>query len=105
MNKGEQIEVLVLTTAAKDLEIYVETDEELRCAYEQMTEEEVMSELDEPLKAIETDYARRCVTEPSIYWLRVSKDLEGNVDWGYEFLTARAPQPVNGKEKPCSQLT
>jgi hypothetical protein len=105
MNPVEQIEVLVLS--AEDLEIYIETDDELRCAYKHMTKEEVLSALDEPLKEIDTDFARRCGdgdAEPPIYWLRVSKSSDGSLGWGYEFLAAREPQPMNGEEKPCSQL-
>ena len=103
MNQVEQIEVLVLSST-EDLEIYIVTDDELRRVYEQMTKEEVVSELDEPLKEIEADYNRRCVTDPSIYWLQVSKDSEGSLDWDFQFLTAREPQPVSGEEELCSQL-
>ncbi|HXN41755.1 MAG TPA: hypothetical protein VN918_08215 [Myxococcaceae bacterium] len=108
MNKVEQIEVLVLATAAEDLEIYIETDEELRQTYKRMTQEEILAELDEPLTEIDVD--RACLsldggTQVPIYWLRVSKDSDGSLDWDFQLAAVIEAESVNPEEKPCTQLT
>jgi hypothetical protein len=106
MNKVEQIEVLVLST--EDLEIYIETDDDLRREYEQMTKEEVLSELDEPMKEIDADCACLCLDgrpEVPIYWLRVSKDSDGSLEWDFQLAAVIEAESVNPEEKPCTQLT
>jgi hypothetical protein len=100
----EQIEVMSLS--GKDFEIYVEMDEELRQTYKRMTKEEVLADLDEPMREIDADCACLCLdggTEMAIYWLRVSKDADGKLDWDFQLAAVIEIEPVSREEELCSQ--
>jgi hypothetical protein len=107
MSRVEQIEVLVLS--AEGLEVYIDMDEddELRQTYKRMTNEEILADLDEPMKEMDADRACLCLdgrTEVPLYWLRVSKDSDGRLEWDFQLAAVIEAEPVNAKETPCSQL-